>query len=306
MKVMFMGTPDFAVESLKWLTEHTEVCAVVTQPDKPKGRGHKMTYPPVKEFALEQHIPVFQPETLKEEAFLPQLRQFHPDVIVVVAYGKILPSYILRYPEYGCINVHASLLPRWRGAAPLQWCVMAGDTVTGVTTMKMDEGLDTGDMLMKKELNITPEDTGGSIHDKLSVLGAKVLAETLEQIDSLIPIPQDHSRFTYAPMITRETCRMDWEKSGTELCNRIRGLYPAPLCFFVYQGKTVKIGKATFEKGTLKPGEIGEYDKKRGLPIGCGDGVLYLEQIKPEGKKMMTIHDFMRGNHFQTGAMVTE
>ncbi len=304
MKVLFMGTPDFSLECLKWLTEHTKVCGVVTQPDKPKGRGHKMMPPPVKEFAMERNIPVFQPETLKNEAFYPQLRELNPDLIVVVAYGQILPSYILEYPKYGCINVHASLLPKWRGAAPLQWCVMAGDLVTGVTTMQMDKGLDTGDMLIKKEIPITPEDTGGSIHDKLSVLGALALAETVEQIDSLVPVPQDHSQFTYAPMITKETCKLDWPKTGRELCNQIRGLSPMPLSFFLYQGKTIKVGYASFGEGSLQPGEIGEYDKQKGLPVGCGDGVLYLEQIKPEGKKMMSIHDFMRGNSFQTGELL--
>ena len=304
MKVLFMGTPDFSLECLKWLTEHTEVCGVVTQPDKPKGRGHKMMPPPVKEFATERNIPVFQPQTLKNEACYPQLQELNPDLIVVVAYGQILPSYILEYPKYGCINVHASLLPKWRGAAPLQWCVMAGDSVTGVTTMQMDEGLDTGDMLIKKEIPITSEDTGGSIHDKLSVLGALALAETVEQIDSLVPVPQDHSKFTYAPMITKETCKLDWTRTGRELCNQIRGLSPMPLSFFFYQGKTIKVGYATFGKGSLQPGEIGEYDKQKGLPIGCSDGVLYLEQIKPEGKKMMSIHDFMRGNSFQTGELL--
>ncbi len=304
MKVLFMGTPDFSIECLKWLTEHTQVCGVVTQPDKPKGRGHKMMPPPVKEFALERNIPVFQPETLKNEAFLPQLQELHPDLIVVVAYGQILPSYILEYPKYGCINVHASLLPKWRGAAPLQWCVMAGDSVTGVTTMQMDAGLDTGDMLIKKELSITSEDTGGSIHDKLSVLGAQALAETVEKIDSLVPVPQDHSQFTYAPMITKETCKLDWNRTGKELCNQIRGLFPMPLSCFLYQGKTIKVGKGTPGEGNLQPGEIGEYDKQKGLPVGCGDGVLYLEQIKPEGKKMMSIHDFMRGNSFQTGEIL--
>lgn len=301
MKVLFMGTPEFSLECLKWLTEHTQVCGVVTQPDKPKGRGHKMMPPPVKEFAMEQNIPVFQPETMKNEGFLPELQELNPDLIVVVAYGKLLPSYILNYPKYGCINVHASLLPKWRGAAPLQWCVMAGDSVTGVTTMQMNEGLDTGDMLIKKEISITPEDTGGSIHDKLSRLGAQALAETIEQIDTLTPVPQDHSQFTYAPMITKETCHIDWNRTGQEICNQIRGLYPVPLSFFLYQEKMVKVGKATPGKGNLQPGEIGSYDKQRGLVVGCKDGVVYLEEIKPEGKKIMSIHDFMRGNSFQEG-----
>lgn len=302
MKVLFMGTPVFALECLKWLHHHTQLCGVVTQPDKPKGRGHKLACPPVKEYALEHQIPVFQPQTLKEEAFLPELRELQPDLIVVVAYGKLLPAYVLEFPRYGCINVHASLLPRWRGAAPIQWCVMAGDQETGVTTMRMDAGLDTGDMLVKRRLTITPEDTGGSIHDQLSVLGAEALAETVTKIDRLKPVPQDHSAFTYAPMITKETCRIDWNRPGAELCNQVRGLAPSPLAFTMYQGKTVKIGKMSLGGGSLPPGQIGSYDPKAGLLVGCKDGTVFVEQVKPEGKKLMSIHDYMRGNRFEEGA----
>lgn len=306
MRVLFMGTPVFSLECLRWLDQNTELCGVVTQPDKPKGRGHKMAAPPVKEYALERKIPVFQPQTLKSEAFLPELRTLRPDLIVVVAYGKILPAYVLAFPKYGCLNVHASLLPKWRGAAPIQWCIMAGDTVTGITTMQMDAGIDTGDMYIKRELPITPDDTGGTIHDKLSVLGAETLAETINKIETLTPVPQEHSASSYAPMITKETCRIDWTRPGAELCNQARGLAPSPLAFTVYKGKTMKIGKLNAGQGILPPGEIGEYDPKRGLVVGCGDGTVLIEQIKPEGKKMMSIHDFMRGNQLAVGEHFAE
>lgn len=302
MKVLFMGTPDFSLACLDWLWKNTQLCGVVTQPDKPKGRGHKLLPPPVKQYAAEREIPVFQPQTLKGEEFYRLLSSLQPELIVVVAYGKLLPEQVLSYPKYGCINVHASLLPRWRGAAPIQRAVMAGDTVTGVTTMQMEKGLDTGPMLLRRELVITPEDTGGTVHDRLSLLGVEVLAETVRRLGSIQPQPQPEEGATYASMITKDTCKIHWDQTAQELCNQVRGLAPAPLAFTRYQGKTVKIGRITPGAFQLAPGEIGAYQREYGLPVGCKDGSVWVEELKPEGKKMMSIHDFVRGNSFAEGS----
>ena len=304
MKSIFMGTPDFGLECLEILNMKTEVVGVVSQPDKPKGRGHKMVPTPVKAKALELGIPVFQPETLKNEAFLETLSQLNPDIIVVVAYGKILPSYIIDYPKHGCVNVHASLLPNLRGAAPIQRSIMNGDRITGVTTMLMDKGLDTGDMLLKREVPISDDETGGGLFEKLAKVGAELLSETIDKISdgSITATPQNHEEHTYAPMLDKETARIDWTDSAKNIRNLVRALNPIPLAFSTLEGKMFKIAEVETDAGNLSCGCIGEYDRQKGLPVGCGDGVVYLKKVKPEGKSTMSIHDYVRGNSISVGA----
>lgn len=301
IRTMFMGTPDFALPALRTLFKESALVAVVTQPDKPKGRGYTLTPPPVKTAAQELALPVYQPETLKDEAFLPTLNVVKPDLIVVAAYGKILPSYVLGFPKYGCINIHASLLPKYRGAAPIQRCIMEGESESGVTIMQMERGLDTGEMLLAKRVPILPEDTGGRLHDKLARLGAQAISETLAAIENgtLSAVPQDDSQSTYAAMLDKETARIDWGRTAERVANQVRALNPFPLAWTRYQGKQVKLLWAeAFAECNLTPGQIGAYDKEKGLPVGCGGGGVWIQKLKPEGKKAMSIHDYMRGNSF--------
>ncbi len=303
MKSLFMGTPDFGIGCLEILNEKTEVVGVVSQPDRPKGRGHKLVPTPIKQKAEELGLPVFQPETLKNEAFLDTLSKLNPDIIIVVAYGKILPSYILDYPRLGCINVHASLLPKLRGAAPIQRSIMNGDTVTGVTTMMMDKGLDTGDMLLKCEVPISYDETGGGLFQKLAEAGATLLADTLFCIENgtLVRTPQNHDEFTYAPMLDKETARIDWSDSGDNIRNLVRALNPMPLAFTVLNDKVLKILEVSVCDKKLAAGVTGDYDKTEGLPVGCGDGSVFIKTVKPEGKGAMSIHDYMRGHNIPSG-----
>ena len=248
MKVLFMGTPDFAVPCLESIikSENNNVIGVVTQPDKPKGRGHKLQPTPVKAKAVEYNIPVFQPETLKNRSFEDELKQLNPDIIVVVAYGQILPEYILNFPKFGCINVHASLLPKYRGAAPIQWSVINGDTTTGVTTMYMAKSLDTGDMIQKAEIQIGDEETAGELHDRLSLIGADLIVETIKKLSEgkAIRVPQNDSLSSYAPMLNKETGHIDWNKNSSDIINLIRGTNPWPGAFTSYKSEIMKIYKA--------------------------------------------------------------
>lgn len=298
MRTMFMGTPDFGLGCLDVLYEKTDVVGVVSQPDRQKGRGHKLSPTPVKARAEALGIPVFQPERLKDGEFSETLKRLNPELIVVVAYGKILPEYILDYPKYGCINVHASLLPKLRGAAPIQRSIMNGDTVTGVTTMMMDKGLDTGDMLVKSEVEITDTMTGGELFDKLSEAGAEVLSETLDRLKkgTLERIPQNHDEFTYAPMLDKETAHIKWEDSGKNIYNLVRALNPAPLAFTVIGGKIFKITECSYSEKALPAGAVGKYEKNLGLPIGCGGGSVYIRKFKPQGKGEMSVDDYLRGH----------
>ncbi|MDD4689646.1 MAG: methionyl-tRNA formyltransferase [Eubacteriales bacterium] len=300
MKILFMGTPQFAVPCLEKLIDTHEVTGVVTQPDRPKGRGHKMLPPPVKQFALEKGIPVYQPETFKDMAFMPVLEEHNPDVIVVVAYGRILPSYVLEYPKYGCVNVHGSLLPKYRGAAPIQWAVINGEEKSGVCTMRMEKGLDTGGVYEVYETPLEPYETAGHLFDRLSLAGAQLIASTLEKIDTLQATPQNDELSSYAPMLTKELARIDWSKSAVEIVNLIHGMNPAPVAHTSLGGNPLKIYTAQIGEGkSLKPGEIGQIVKKKGLEVGCGDGSVIIRDVQPAGKKPMNIEDYLRGHEMK-------
>lgn len=302
-RILFMGTPDFAQISLKKLTdEGFNIVGVVTQPDKPKGRGHKMVFPPVKELAIEKNIPVFQPESLKNGELVSVLEEILPEIIIVVAYGKILPDYVINYPKFGCINVHGSLLPKYRGAAPIQWSVINGEEKTGVTTMLMDKGLDTGDMLLKAETKIKEDETSEALFDRLSVIGAELLVETILSLNSITPEKQDENEATYASIIKKEMAQIDWTKDRKTICNLVRGMNSWPMAYTFYNGEAVKIisVKPGDEKAG-KPGEIMGLEKNAGLKVSCGDGVIYVREVQFSGKKRMNIEDYLRGNTVNTG-----
>ena len=305
MRVVFMGTPEFAVPCLQKLIDlGHEVTGVFTQPDKPKGRHGILTPPPVKELAVEHSIEVFQPTKMRDGTALEMLKKADPELVIVVAYGKILPKEILEYPKYGCINIHASLLPKLRGAAPIQWSVINGCKETGVTSMQMDEGLDTGDMLIKGVLEIGENETAGELHDRLSVLGADILEKTLEALEKgeLSPEKQNHDEFTYAPMLSKELSPIDWSKSASEIHNQVRGLYPWPCTTSVLNGKNVKIHKTVLSDAQGgNAGEIIESGKR--LIVSCGDNkCVEILLIQAEGKKTMSAADFLRGNPAEEGS----
>ncbi len=306
MRVIFMGTPDFAVPVLRGLIESKEheVTAVVTQPDKARGRSGRLVFTPVKQVAVDAGIPVYTPVSVKESPFLDTLREIPCDVIVVVAFGQILTKEILDYPKYGCINVHASLLPRWRGAAPMQWAIMSGDDVTGITTMQMDVGLDTGDMLLTREVAISPDETGDSLHDKMSALGSDLLLETLEQAQAgtLEPRKQNDEESTYAPMLKKTMGEIDFSWDAEKLERHIRGLNSWPSAFTHYKGKLLKIWKAQPVEDDTKaqPGEIIEVDRES-FTVKTGTGCLVVSEVQLEGKKRMRVCDFLRGAPLQKG-----
>ena len=306
MRIVFMGTPEFAVPCLQKLIDcGHEVTGVFTQPDKPQGRKMILTPPPVKELALANSIKVYQPVKMRDGEALEMIKEANPELIIVVAYGKILPKEILEYPEFGCINIHASLLPKLRGAAPIQWSIINGFDKTGVTSMQMDEGLDTGDMLIKGELEISENETAGELHDKLSVLGAEILEKTINSLlaGTLSAEKQNHDEFTYAPMLSKELSPIDWNLSAKEIHNKIRGLSPWPSANAKLCGKTVKIHKSilTNENGG-KPGEIIKADKN--LIVSCGDGkCIEIVELQAEGKKSMSAADYLRGNPVKPGTL---
>ena len=306
MKILFMGTPDFALFSLKALCEAGEnVIGVVTQPDKPKGRGYALTPPPVKVYALENGLPVYQPNTLRGEEFAALLAELDPDLIVVVAYGKILPENVLTYPKHGCINVHGSLLPEYRGAAPMQRAIMEGKAVTGITTMYMDVGLDTGDMLLKAEVAIEENDNFEDIHNKLADCGAETLLKTVAAIKqgSLTREKQDESLATYAAKIEKPDCLIDFSKSADEVHNQIRGLSPIPLSFtHTPDGKLLKVTKAIIASREGDNAEIGKVVAlDDGITVTCGKGKITLLSVLPEGKGRMSAADFIRGRKVALG-----
>lgn len=302
MRIVFMGTPDFAVPSLQALIDAGhDVCAVYTQPDKPQGRKQILTAPPVKTLALEHDIPVFQPNTLKNEDEQARLRELAPEVIIVVAYGKLLPKAVLDIPPHGCINVHGSLLPRWRGAAPIQWAVIAGDEMAGVTTMQMAEGLDTGDMLLTYETKIGEKETAGELFDRLAQSGAELLTQTLVKLDEITPRPQDDAQSCYAHMLDKQMAVIDWSKSAHEIDCLIRGLNPWPVALTTLSGERLKVFAAEKAAGNGEPGTVLEADPKKGLTVACGEGALKLIEIQLVGGKRMKATDFLRGHVIEVG-----
>lgn len=302
MRIVFMGTPDFAVPSLQALIDAGhDVCAVYTQPDKPQGRKQILTAPPVKTLALEHDIPVFQPNTLKNEDEQARLRELAPEVIIVVAYGKLLPKAVLDIPPHGCINVHGSMLPRWRGAAPIQWAVIAGDEMAGVTTMQMAEGLDTGDMLLTYETKVGEKETAGELFDRLAQSGAELLTQTLVKLDEITPRPQDDAQSCYAHMLDKQMAVIDWSKSAHEIDCLIRGLNPWPIALTTLSGERLKVFAAEKANGNGEPGTVLEADPKKGLTVACGEGALKLTEIQLVGGKRMKATDFLRGHAIEVG-----
>ena len=308
MKVVFMGTPDFAQKSLEALyNAGHEILAVVTNIDKPKGRGMKLVESPVKEYAKSKNLTIFQPEKVRKNIeFIEQIKKLEPDVICVVAYGKILPSEILEIPKLGCINVHASLLPKYRGAAPIQWAVLNGDKTTGVTTMYMDVGMDTGDMILKQEVEIGENETTGELWDRLSIIGADLLVKTLKQIEKgTAPRIKQSDDFTMAPMLNKEISKIDWkEKTAQQIKNLVRGLNPIMGAYSYLNGKKIKFWKVEVEKDTNLNEENGTVIKandKDGLYIKAKDGILKIIEIQGENAKRMNANDFLRGNKIEIG-----
>lgn len=305
MKIVYMGTPDFAVGPLKALVEAGhEITAVISQPDKPKGRSSQLVPPPVKAYALTQNLPVFQPEKIKTPDAVAQLRAYEADLFVVAAFGQILSKEILEMPKYGCINIHASLLPKYRGAAPIQWSIIDGEKETGVTIMQMDVGLDTGDILTTKVVPIEDEDTGESLFDKLCEAGSQLLLETIPQIEAgtITPVPQDESKSTYAKMLSKELGNIDFSKSAKEIWYLVRGLNSWPSAYTYYNNKTMKIWRAkpVAENSDLPAGMLVRKDKES-IYVQTGEGMLQILEIQMEGKKRMSVKDFMLGHSFETG-----
>lgn len=298
MKILFMGTPDFAVPCLDILVSNGfDVCGAVTQPDKPKGRGHKLTPPPVKEYAISKNIPVYQPQTLKDGEFEKVLDELKPQLIAVVAYGKILPEYILDFPEYGCVNVHGSVLPKYRGAAPIQWAIINGDKTTGVTTQYMKMGVDTGDIIFTDETEILPDETYGELYTRLSQSGAELLLKTVNAIKAgTAPrTEQDESEATHAPMLTKETGHIDWTKSADEVLSLIRGTNPWPMSYAMYGDEMMKVFGVKKGSGyDAPPGKIRIVNKK--LEISCGKDSVVVDEIQFKGGKRMTVASYLNGH----------
>lgn len=304
MRILFMGTPDIAAGCLdKLVSEKFNIVGAVTRTDKPKGRGHKLVPTEVKISAEKHGIPVFQPETLKNGELLPVLEELKPELIVVVAYGKILPKYVIEYPKYGCINMHASKLPKYRGAAPIQRAVIDGETETAATVMLMDEGLDTGDILAEKLLKIGDEETSGELFDRMTTAGGEVLCDVIRDIKSIKPRKQEGEPL-YAHMITKEEAHIDWSVSGRKICNLIRGMNPYPLAYTYYGEDAVKIVKATAvacDKGDA--GTVVSVNAD-GMLVKCGDGGVLITELRFPGKKTMRVEEYIRGNNIETGIVL--
>lgn len=303
-----MGTPDFSVPTLEKLHEAGhEISLVITQTDKPKGRGKKLTPQPVKVKAQELGLEVYQPKSVNCEESIEKLKEISPEVIVVVAYGQLLKKEILNLPKHGCINVHASLLPKYRGAAPINWVIINGENKTGITTMLMEKGLDTGDMLLKEEISIMEKETAGELHDRLMVLGAQVMVDTLDGLENetIVRIPQDHSKSSYAPLMDKNLGKIDWNKNSEDIFNLVRGTNPWPSAFISYMDKKVKISDVEvverFKEG--QPGQVVKVSDD-GIFVNTKDKCLVIKKIQFPGKKMMTVSNFIKGNEFKTGEIL--
>lgn len=310
LRVVFAGTPEFAVAALRALIDSPhDIIAVYTQPDRPAGRGRKLTPSPVKQLAQQHGLPVFQPKSLNKPEALEQLRALDADVMVVAAYGLLLPPDILAVPDCGCLNIHASLLPRWRGAAPIQRAILAGDTETGITIMQMDKGLDTGPMLLKLTCPISQEDTAASLHDRLAELGAKAIITALDQLATLAAIPQNESAATYAAKLTKQEAAIDWQRPAEELARQVRAFNPWPVAQTGAKGETLRIWAAQplADNAKVPPGTVINCDKQ-GIDIACGRGVLRLTRLQPAGSKPMDVAAFLNGrpDWLTTGTQLDE
>lgn len=308
MNIIYMGTPEFAVPTLEYLyKEGHNISLVITQKDKPKGRGKKIQYPPVKSKALELGLEVFQPDNVNNSESIDKICDLNPDIIVVVAYGQILKKEILNMPKYGCINVHASLLPKYRGAAPINWAIINGEVNTGIAIMKMEEGLDTGDVILSKSIDINDDDDYLTLHDKLADIGGKLTIEAImELVEGRAKLsPQDNSKSSYAPMIYKETGHIDWSRSGLEIFNLVRGLKPWPIAYTDYNGENVKIHKVEFIKETTKDinGKI-EKVSKDGIYVNVKDGYIIIKELQFPGKKVLTVGQYLAGNNIETGVVL--
>jgi methionyl-tRNA formyltransferase len=303
IRTVFMGTPDFATETLRGLIDTgLNLVGVYTQPDRPKGRGNKLAAPPIKELALEYDLPVFQPLKLRAPEAVEELRSLAPDLIVVVAYGQILPQAVLDIPRFGCINVHASLLPKYRGAAPINKAVVDGETETGVTTMQMDIGLDTGDMLIKKTIEISPNETAGELHDRLALVGREAMDETIVRLldGTLIAEKQDESLTCYASMMKKEDGWIDWSRTATEIHNQIRGLTPWPGAYTALDGEVLKLAETILAEGDGVAGTVLSADAS-GVLVACGEGAVLVGALQLPGKRRLPAADFLRGQPLPAG-----
>jgi len=309
LKIVFLGTPEFAVPSLEMLVkEGYEIAAVITQPDKPKGRGNKLTAPPIKEFAMTNGIKVLQPPKVRTSEFFHELQVLAPDLLVTVAYGKILPVEVLDLPKFGCINVHGSLLPKYRGAAPIHWAIINGEKVTGITTMYTDVGMDTGDMLIKKEIDISEDITVGELHDEMAVLGAEVLKGTLINLvkGTLMRVPQIDNESTYAPIIKKELGEINWNKASVEIHNLVRGTNPWPGAFTTYKSERMRVWKTKFQESEdlgKKPGIICKVSDE-GIIVSTGSGFITITEIQFDSGKKMGVEEYIRGHNLEVGTIL--
>ena len=304
-RIIFMGTPEFALPALELLAQSNyRTIAVVTQPDRPAGRGRRQSSPPVKQLAIQLGIEVMQPARVRDDSFLQQFYLLNPDMVVVAAFGQILPKEIIDFPKLGCLNIHPSLLPKYRGAAPLNWSIIRGETKTGVTIMLMDEGMDSGDILLQEETKLGEEENFGQLHDRLAIMGAKLLQETIGQIilGQVIRRKQDPGQVTFAPRLTKETGRINWHDKCRDIVNLIRGLSPSPAAYTSLDGQELKIFSAQAKPASPKepPGTIA-LPVAAGLPVAASDGYVISTDVQPDGKKRMTIADFLRGRRLEQG-----